>query len=215
MYSRAVSTRMVAGMWWFFTLIMISSYTANLAAFLTVERMESPIESAEDLSKQTTIKYGCLAGGSTSAFFKDSKIATYSKMWTNMEQDNKNFVDSNAAGVARVQKEDGRYAFLMESTSVEYIVERHCELTQIGSLLDSKGYGIALPPSIKILHARVMSYPISCLVTYSLSASPYRTTISSAILQLQEGGKLHMLKEKWWKQRKGGGKCKVLENSHI
>ena len=36
-------------MWWFFTLIMISSYTANLAAFLTVERMESPIESAEDL----------------------------------------------------------------------------------------------------------------------------------------------------------------------
>jgi len=46
---RAISTRMVAGMWWFFTLIMISSYTANLAAFLTVERMESPIESAEDL----------------------------------------------------------------------------------------------------------------------------------------------------------------------
>jgi hypothetical protein len=34
---------MVAGLWWFFTLIMISSYTANLAAFLTVERMESPI----------------------------------------------------------------------------------------------------------------------------------------------------------------------------
>ena len=40
--------------------------------------------------------------------------------------------------------------------------------------------------------------------------SPYRTPISSAILQLQEGGKLHMLKEKWWKQRKGGGKCKVI-----
>ena len=49
---RSVSSRMVAGMWWFFTLIMISSYTANLAAFLTVERMESPIESAEDLAKQ-------------------------------------------------------------------------------------------------------------------------------------------------------------------
>ena len=170
MYSRAVSTRMVAGMWWFFTLIMISSYTANLAAFLTVERMESPIESAEDLSKQTTIKYGCLAGGSTSAFFKDSKIATYSKMWTNMEQDSKNFVDSNAAGVARVQKEDGRYAFLMESTSVEYIVERHCELTQIGSLLDSKGYGIALPPSIKILQGYVISNLMPCYV-FSFSFS--------------------------------------------
>ena len=39
----AFSTRMIAGLWWFFTLIMISSYTANLAAFLTVERMDSPI----------------------------------------------------------------------------------------------------------------------------------------------------------------------------
>ena len=61
---------MVAGMWWFFTLIMISSYTANLAAFLTVERMESPIESAEDLAKQHTIKYGCVKGGSTFALFR-------------------------------------------------------------------------------------------------------------------------------------------------
>ena len=63
---------MVAGMWWFFTLIMISSYTANLAAFLTVERMESPIESAEDLAKQTKIKYGCVESGSTGAFFRVS-----------------------------------------------------------------------------------------------------------------------------------------------
>lgn len=67
---RAVSTRMVAGMWWFFTLIMISSYTANLAAFLTVERMDATIESAEDLAKQTKIKYGAVLGGSTSGFFK-------------------------------------------------------------------------------------------------------------------------------------------------
>lgn len=72
--NRAVSTRMVAGIWWFFTLIMISSYTANLAAFLTVERMDSPIESAEDLAKQTKIKYGALRGGSTAAFFRVSKF---------------------------------------------------------------------------------------------------------------------------------------------
>ena len=37
LFFRAISTRMVAGIWWFFTLIMISSYTANLAAFLTGE----------------------------------------------------------------------------------------------------------------------------------------------------------------------------------
>ncbi|KAG1662346.1 Glutamate receptor ionotropic, kainate 2 [Nymphon striatum] len=66
----AWSTRMIAATWWFFTLIMISSYTANLAAFLTVQRMVSPIESAEDLARQTKIKYGCYASGSTENFFR-------------------------------------------------------------------------------------------------------------------------------------------------
>ena len=60
-------------MWWLFILVVTSSYTANLAAFRTVERMESPIESAEDLAKQTKIKYGCLESGSTRAFFRVSR----------------------------------------------------------------------------------------------------------------------------------------------
>ena len=67
---RAISSRLVASFWWFFTLIMISSYTANLAAFLTIERMESPIESAKDLAAQTKIQYGCVATGSTASFFR-------------------------------------------------------------------------------------------------------------------------------------------------
>ena len=61
---------MVAGMWWFFTLIMISSYTANLAAFLTAAKMDIPINSAEDLAKQTKIKYGTYKYGSTNSFFQ-------------------------------------------------------------------------------------------------------------------------------------------------
>ncbi|KAG7261572.1 hypothetical protein CRUP_002101 [Coryphaenoides rupestris] len=67
---KALSTRIVGGIWWFFTLIIISSYTANLAAFLTVERMESPIDSADDLAKQTKIEYGVVEDGSTMSFFK-------------------------------------------------------------------------------------------------------------------------------------------------
>ena len=55
---RAASTRIVGGIWWFFTLILISSYTANLAAFLTVERMATPIEKADDLAEQSDIQYG-------------------------------------------------------------------------------------------------------------------------------------------------------------
>ena len=93
-HCRAISTRMVAGMWWFFTLIMISSYTANLAgiytiyhshktsftsifpAFLTSSKMASPINSAEDLAKQTKIKYGTYCCGSTNSFFSVSGTIT-------------------------------------------------------------------------------------------------------------------------------------------
>ncbi|KAG7173116.1 Glutamate receptor ionotropic, kainate 2-like 3, partial [Homarus americanus] len=125
---------------------MISSYTANLAAFLTVERMDSPIEGAEDLAKQTKIKYGCKKGGSTYSFFMDSTIPTYQRMWSAMVNARPTvFTESNDDGVERVAKADGQYAFLMESVSIEYVVERKCELTQVGSLLDSKSYGIALP----------------------------------------------------------------------
>ncbi|XP_040173168.1 glutamate receptor ionotropic, kainate 2 isoform X3 [Anopheles arabiensis] len=183
---KAVSTRMVAGMWWFFTLIMISSYTANLAAFLTVERMDSPIESAEDLAKQTKIKYGALRGGSTAAFFRDSNFSTYQRMWSFMESARPSvFTASNIEGVERVVKGKGSYAFLMESTSIEYVIERNCELTQVGGMLDSKGYGIAMPPN-----------------------SPFRTAISGAVLKLQEEGKLHILKTRWWKEKRGGGSCR-------
>jgi hypothetical protein len=69
-------------MWWFFTLIMISSYTANLAAFLTVERMDSPIESAEDLAKQTKIKYGALQGGTTASFFRVSSNVSWKFLYS-------------------------------------------------------------------------------------------------------------------------------------
>ena len=67
----------MGAIWWFFTLIIISSYTANLAAFLTVERMSSPIESAQDLADQREIAYGTLQSGSTMTFFRVS-ATTYS-----------------------------------------------------------------------------------------------------------------------------------------
>lgn len=49
---------------------MCSSYTANLAAFLTNAAMDDSIKSVEDLAAQTKIKYGTLKGGATSSFFR-------------------------------------------------------------------------------------------------------------------------------------------------
>ncbi|KAK6486684.1 glutamate receptor ionotropic [Huso huso] len=172
---KALSTRIVGGILWFFTLIIISSYTANLAAFLTVERMDSPIDSADDLAKQTKIEYGAVRDGSTMTFFKKSKISTFEKMWAFMSSRQQTaLVKNNDEGIQRVLTTD--YALLMESTSLEFVTQRNCNLTQIGGLIDSKGYGVGTP-----------------------IGSPYRDKVTIAILQLQEEGKLHMMKEKWWR----------------
>lgn len=48
-----------------------------MAAFLTMERMDASIESAEDLAKQSKIKYGAVLGGSTLSFFKVKSHTLY------------------------------------------------------------------------------------------------------------------------------------------
>ena len=93
-------------------------------------------------------------------------------------------VDSNRVGIDRVEREDGKYAFLMESAAIKYKIERNCKLTQIGGNLDNKGYGIPMR-----------------------SDSPYKPLIDGAILRMQEGGTFFKLNTKWWKQKRGGGKC--------
>lgn len=122
---RSISGRIVGSVWWFFTLIIISSYTANLAAFLTVQRMKAPIESADDLAKQTEIKYGTIESGTTKEFFRTSTIPTYERMWSFMSSQKPSvFVKSNEEGIQRVRNENGRYAFLIESTANDFRNQR-------------------------------------------------------------------------------------------
>ena len=65
-----ISGRLVAATWWLFGFIIIASYTANLAAFLTVSRLEVPITSLDDLSKQYKIQYAPVRGSASETYFK-------------------------------------------------------------------------------------------------------------------------------------------------
>ena len=183
----SLCVRFASGMWYFFALILISSYTANLAAFLTVETLHRPVETVEDLANQNVIKYGAVAGGSTAAFFRNSNNAIQQRLWSVMSLGEASvMVGSNSQGVELVEDSDGNYAFFMESSSIEYLVERRCKLSQVGGLLDSKGYGIA-----------------------SKKGTKYKPLLDWAILRLVEQGTLHKLKIKWWKQKRGGGACQA------
>jgi len=186
---RSLSGRIVGTMWWFFTLIVISSYTVNLAAFMafqTRSRMQSGIlEGVDDLAKQTQIKYGIVQGGSTMRYFKESRIHIYKRMWSFMSSaDPPVFKKSNEEGVRQVRESNGRYAFLLESPTSDYINERQpCDTMKVGSNLDSKGYGIGTP-----------------------LGSDLRDRITLAVLELRENGELRKLETEWWYDK---GECSM------
>lgn len=75
---------------------------------------------------------------------QNSRYQTYQRMWNFMHSKQPSvFVKSTEEGIARVL--NSNYAYLLESTMNEYYRQRNCNLTQIGGLLDTKGYGIGMP----------------------------------------------------------------------
>lgn len=73
---------------WCCSFIVVTSYTANLAAFLTVKHLEKPIESLDDLSNQFKIKYSTLNGSMAMVYFRRMfKIESrFHQVWWNMYQ---------------------------------------------------------------------------------------------------------------------------------
>uniref|UniRef100_A0A8W4FLP0 Glutamate receptor n=1 Tax=Sus scrofa TaxID=9823 RepID=A0A8W4FLP0_PIG len=189
-----LATRMMMGAWWLFALIVISSYTANLAAFLTITRIESSIQSLQDLSKQTDIPYGTVLDSAVyehvrmkgmNPFERDSM---YSQMWRMINRSNgsENNVLESQAGIQKVKY--GNYAFVWDAAVLEYVAinDPDCSFYTIGNTVADRGYGIALQ-----------------------HGSPYRDVFSQRILELQQNGDMDILKHKWWPKN---GQCDLYSS---
>ena len=68
---------------------------------------------------------------------------TYQVVWNFMKGTPGVMVPNTKAGMNKVLKDD--YAFFAESTTVEYQTERNCNLMKVGGVLNTIGYGFALP----------------------------------------------------------------------
>ena len=172
MVPRTISGRLLSGAWWFVGLILVSSYTANLAAFLTVTKIETPIKSVADLARQTKIKYGTVKNTYAHSMFRSSQLDIFKKMWTSMHKIHPDsMVDNFSVGIEKVKNED--YAFIWDQPINEYIALHDCETITVGDPFDEKGYGIGVP-----------------------IGAPYRDQITMVILSLGEEGFMTALKQK-------------------
>ncbi|KAJ0183279.1 hypothetical protein K1T71_001255 [Dendrolimus kikuchii] len=180
---KAIGTRWICGMWWFFAVIVCQTYIAQLSASMTSAAEIVPINSVEDLAQQTKIMYGAMRGGSTVDFFTGSKDKIYQRIGETMKANDALLVGSNDEGEKRVLHGKNRYAFFMESPAIEYKLKRECNLKKVGGELDSKDYGVAMPAN-----------------------SPYRSQINRAILKLRESTTLDVIRKAWWDNPKYGAK---------
>ncbi|XP_031616166.1 glutamate receptor ionotropic, delta-2 [Oreochromis aureus] len=178
-----LATRMMMGVWWMFALIVISSYTANLAAFLTISRIENSIQSLQDLSKQTELPYGTVLDSAvydqvrSKAMNPFERDPMYSQMWRmiNRTGGGDNNVEESKEGIRKVKY--GRFGFVWDAAVLEYVAnnDEDCSFYTVSNNAPDRGYGIAMQ-----------------------HGSPYRDIFSQRILELQQNGDMDILKLKWW-----------------
>ncbi|XP_072538011.1 glutamate receptor ionotropic, delta-2 isoform X1 [Salminus brasiliensis] len=178
-----LATRMMMGVWWLFALIVISSYTANLAAFLTISRIENSIQSLQDLSKQTELPYGTVLDSAVYDQLRSKGMnpferdPMYSQMWRMINRTGgaENNVEDSKEGIRKVKY--GRFAFVWDAAVLEYVAinDEDCSFYTVSNSAPDRGYGIAMQ-----------------------HGSPYRDIFSQRILELQQNGDMDILKLKWW-----------------
>ena len=154
-------------------LVLISCYTAQLAASLTTESIAHQINSINDLTSQDYVKYGTVNNSEVEEFFSTSNITTYRSALPTIRN---NLYPNAEVAVDEVCESKGTFAFIWDSIVIESFIRegKSCGLCTAGSLFDRKGYGLALPLN-----------------------SSYTNDFTIAILKLRESQFLLTQRNKW------------------
>ncbi|XP_076349970.1 ionotropic receptor 25a-like isoform X2 [Tachypleus tridentatus] len=207
---RNLSGRLVAATWWLFGFIIIASYTANLAAFLTVSRLDSPITSLDDLANQYKIKYAPQRGSSSQTYFERMAYIEerFYEIWKDMSlNDSLSIIERTKLAVWDYPISD-KYTKIWLS-----IKEANMPLTfeeGVRRVKESKGSheGFAfIADSTQVKYATFSDCDLQVIgdefsrkpMAIAVQEGSYlRDQLSSAILELLNQRKLEELKEKWW-----------------
>ena len=139
-----------------------------------------PVKSPRELLNATGLRYGCIPGSLTQAFFRTSRDRDYSKMWHIMSTTLPSVFEwTSRKGIARVRESNGRYVFMLESVFANYLVgQPPCDLILLDVLLNPSDYAFALQ-----------------------KGSSLTKKINRAMNQLKEAGVIDKLYRKWWRSK--------------
>uniref|UniRef100_A0AAR5QC85 Ionotropic receptor 8a n=1 Tax=Dendroctonus ponderosae TaxID=77166 RepID=A0AAR5QC85_DENPD len=219
---KALSGRTLVAAYWLFVVLMLATFTANLAAFLTVERMQAPVQSLEQLARQSRINYTVVQDSETHMYFINMKFAedTLYRMWKeltlNASTDDTRYRvwdypireqyghillainDSNPVANAsegfRITNEhlDADFAFIHDSSEIKYEISKNCNLTEVGEVFAEKPYAVAVQ-----------------------QGSHLQDDLSKVILDLQKDRFFEQLQAKYWNDSAKGDCPSTDDNEGI
>uniref|UniRef100_A0A1I8PVZ8 Ionotropic glutamate receptor C-terminal domain-containing protein n=2 Tax=Stomoxys calcitrans TaxID=35570 RepID=A0A1I8PVZ8_STOCA len=214
-----LSGRLVAATWWLFSFIIIASYTANLAAFLTVSRLSTPIESLDDLAKQYKISY---------APIHDSPEMIYFERMANIEHMFYEIWKDLSLNTSLTLRQKSKFSVWEYPVSVKYT--RIWQAMQDAKLPNTLDEAVArvrnsthgnefafLGDSTDIRYLVLTSCDLE-MIGEEFSRKPYgiavqqgshlKEMLNDAILKLLNKQRLEQLKIKWWLKNKDELKCR-------
>jgi hypothetical protein len=152
----------------FFALIIITTYTANLAAFLTTAAIRTPIGSLDDL-RHCGCRFGVRNGTATSQLFRDSPI--YIPFLPQLV-----LFNTTQDGVDALQNKTLE-SFVGDTPLLDYIAQHPpCDTAVVGAPFATGYYSLALAENMSAL----------------------TDLISERLLQMQDAGDIDLLYGKWW-----------------
>uniref|UniRef100_A0A1A9W8M4 Ionotropic glutamate receptor C-terminal domain-containing protein n=1 Tax=Glossina brevipalpis TaxID=37001 RepID=A0A1A9W8M4_9MUSC len=233
---KAISGRILVAAYWLFVVLMLATFTANLAAFLTVERMQTPVQSLDQLARQSRINYTVVEGSDTHQYFINMKFAedTLYRMWKELALNaSRNFhkfrvwdypikeqyghillsinssmpVKNAEHGFRKVnERESADFAFIHDSAEIKYEITRNCNLTEVGEVFAEQPYAVAIQQGSHLAVYTKKKISKICVSTITFSR---QDELSYALLELQKDRYFEELKAKYWNRSRAN--CPLSE----
>lgn len=188
-YPRSISSRILSGFCWFFTLVFSAMFIASVAAQIMTRRLSDErnpqLSQIKSLSLESIIaesvsrgwpKIGLVKPSNTANFMKKSTLPIYIEFAKYLENNPEVTVSTAAEGVKRVRESNGNYMALLGCLAADYAARRKpCDLIVTPHSIHYAAFGLATP-----------------------QGSHLSSDLKTALHIIQHQGALAELHKKWW-----------------
>ncbi|XP_069123232.1 ionotropic receptor 25a-like isoform X2 [Argopecten irradians] len=199
------STKLMGFGFWLLSFILLSAFTANLASFMTVYRMdEIQVKAISDLVNKKDVKFSVVWGSDEMLYFENMMKTeeAFHDLWksSNLYPDYQQYAFNeivwdypvrdtftklwqsmsttgffNTTAEALKRVAEGNFILLTKTDTAKYLISHNCDVKSLGSPMGYHPVGFALKKDSSLL-----------------------STLSNSFMQIQQSSGVESLKRKWW-----------------